>query len=693
MKFDENNIHTKKELQWLFRATTSIIGAGQSPSNGKLPASMLRKTPMIMNAWLQQCRFPHSNAVYVIEKILERLFIEKKYGNRHVDSVLTVSLYNILIDAWARRSGLGHKKTGLNEGDSNIIAAKRAQDVLELLEQPDDVQNIRADIRSYFLALKAWVRSKDPIALGSMLGILYRMEQSDVFDSDRKMTVRCYNLYLYALANANTNPTSARDQSFIIFDKMKRRNLQPDTNSFNQLIFCLAKVGGNKSAVQAQSLFDEMTHSYVQRNTDTFNGLINCWLKCGSYNQARLKIERLVDHMKDLTFNSNDDLSPDRYTVNMLITAISKSGRKDSIRKSNYILMNMHENFGVTPDSTSFNLVLGCYSRSKDSQAGAKALKLLDLMEERFRNGDHDVKPDAWTYSTVIDSLISPNSDSGKAAEEIVLRMEKLHLNHGGEAPSTPVYNAVIKAYSSRNDLESIYRAQEILSYMQKSFEEGNDRVKPNIVTYNTVLKAYAQSNTTFSSKAESLLRMLEEKNANGEIVIDLVSYTTVISSYARSSEALKARNAERILLRMIDAYNRGNRYLKPSVYAFNACLNACAFTSDPKEKVDAFRVAVSTLVLLQKYCKPDHTTYGTLIRAWSNLFPKEDERRDKIIESVFRQCCKEGQLGQMVLQQLKFAASPELYKKLIGVESTLDVYLSDMPKGWSRNVKERHHK
>jgi hypothetical protein len=696
VQFDEYDVHATKELQWLLKTTTSIIGYGESPPPGELSLLTLRKVPVVMNTWLQRCRSNNSNAVHVIEKILERLLIEKKYGNKFADNVLNVSVYNIVIDAWARTSGVNRTVVAAKQiiGNNRIVAAKRAQDILEQLEQPDEDQNVRANIKSYFLALKAWVKSKDPIAIGSMLGILYRMEQSDVFESDPKMTVRCYNLYLYALANANAHPISTMEQALTIFDKMKRKNLCPDTNTYNQIISCLANVKGKRSAEKAQALLDEMMLNDVPVNTDTFNGIINCWLKSHNNAKARQQIERIIDIMVQLSSSGNEDAFPDHYTINMLLTAVGQSGRKDSVRRSYFILMNMEEKygkFGVSPDSTSFNLVLRCYSKSKDIQAGEKALKLLDIMETRFKNGDCNAMPDAYTYSTVIDSLISPLLDSGRAAEDIIHRMEQLHISHNGEMPSTTVYNALIKAYATVNELESIYRAQEILEHMETSFAAGSSLLKPNIVTYNSVLKAYAQPNTTFCSKAEQLLLRMEQKHANGELEIDVFSYTTVITSYARSAEPLKARNAERILLKMIDAYNNGNKSLKPSVYAFNACLNACAYTHNQKEKVDAFRVAVSTLVLLQKYCKPDHTTYGTLIRAWSNLFPKDDERRDKIIDSVFQQSCKEGQMGQMVLQQLKFAASPDLYRSLLGKDIADEVCLAELHPEWSKNVRERY--
>jgi len=191
----------------------------------------------------------------------------------------------------------------------------------------------------------------------------------------------------------------------------------------------------------------------------------------------------------------------------------------------------------------------------------------------------------------------------------------------------------------------------------------------------------------------------LRSKNGNvgHDDIIDLapdaISYTTVISSYARSDITGKARKAQSILYRMIDFFKAGNTDAKPSVYTFNACLNACAYTFDQAEKVDAFIVAVSTLVLLQEYTKPDSVTYGTLLKAWCNLIPNEDERRHRIVNSVFLQCCKDGQVGSMVMQQLQYAATPELYRTLVGKDVNDDVNLSSLPWQWTRNVKERNWK
>lgn len=349
----------------------------------------------------------------------------------------------------------------------------------------------------------------------------------------------------------------------------------------------------------------------------------------------------------------------------------------------------------VSADTTSYNLVLDSYAKSRDFQAGKKANNLLKKMEEIFINGNKDVMPDSFSYSTVIDAITTTRSDNGVIAEDVLGRMEKLCELHGGKTPDTAVYNSLMNVYSTKGDNKSVQRTEALLHYMEESYLAGNENVKPNIISYNTALKAFSYAREDFTKNAEDLLNHLERlyRNKGAAIAPDTISYTTVISCYARSDVQWKSQIAQRILHQMVDAYKAGNLSAKPSIFPFNACLNACAYTFDQKEKVDAFLVAVSTLVLLQEYTKPDHTTYGTLLKAWCNLIPKDDERRQRVVKSVFTQCCKEGQVGTMVMQQLKYAASPDLYRELVGMDVKDDVKMASLPSHWSQNVKERNGK
>jgi hypothetical protein len=130
---------------------------------------------------------------------------------------------------------------------------------------------------------------------------------------------------------------------------------------------------------------------------------------------------------------------------------------------------------------------------------------------------------------------------------------------------------------------------------------------RPNRITYNTCFKAMRNGSQEEAARAEQILTSLEERaaatndnnsdNDSDDLYPDTYSYTAVISAYGRSDAPHKAQAARAVLQRMVTAFDDGNRLARPNVHAFNAALNACAFSE--QQQGDAFRVALDILQLL----------------------------------------------------------------------------------------------
>lgn len=124
--------------------------------------------------------------------------------------------------------------------------------------------------------------------------------------------------------------------------------------------------------------------------------------------------------------------------------------------------------------------------------------------------------------------------------------------------------------------------------------------------------------------------------------------------------------------------------------------LNSCAFPAvlDPKARRKALDTAIFTLEELQssRYGHPNQVTYGTFILAIANLLPEEDSMRRDMIERAFQQCCKDGQVGELVLSHLRKAAPADLYEELLAgfIRSGARLYVEDLPAEWRCNVRER---
>jgi hypothetical protein len=151
--------------------------------------------------------------------------------------------------------------------------------------------------------------------------------------------------------------------------------------------------------------------------------------------------------------------------------------------------------------------------------------------------------------------------------------------------------------------------------------------------------------------------------------------------------------------------YQAGYKDARPSEVTYTSVLNSCAFTSslDERTKRKAFDTAIFTLQELQtsRYGAPNDIAYGTFIQACANLLSKDDEMLRAVIEEAFQQCCRDGQVGEMVLYHLRDAAPEDLFNELLSeafgttrerihVEA---INIEDLPADWRRNVfrnKER---
>jgi len=303
------------------------------------------------------------------------------------------------------------------------------------------------------------------------------------------------------------------------------------------------------------------------------------------------------------------------------------------------------------------------------------------------------MKTDQCSYSAVIGAYVTfKRENAEEKTEEILARMWDLHRNHGGTAPDTAMYNSVINAFASFRSYRGLKKVKDILEEMENGEKEGFP--KPNLITYNTVIKAMRNGNREEGAIfAEDVLSKLERIGKDDpELLPDNYSYTSVITAYGRSSSSIKAEKALEIIERMAEAQKSGNQAAIITSHTFNAALNSCAFVNgSEKEKARAFEITTKLDKLrIESGELADSTWYGTMLRACSSLVPSS-EYREKLVDLFFTEACEKGCVGRLVIQQLKFAATREqqmrLLKRQFGEREY--VHLSELPKHWTCNSRE----
>ncbi len=246
---------------------------------------------------------------------------------------------------------------------------------------------------------------------------------------------------------------------------------------------------------------------------------------------------------------------------------------------------------------------------------------------------------------------------------------------------------------------------------MERMYRAGDETVKPNVNSFNSVIAAWARSNTRCAHwKSLKVLNRMWElyEEGNEDMKPDSHAYNTVITAVSKSDRADKAQRALRLLRKM------DKLALRPNEITYTCVLNSCAYSvtvtgeDDIRRKEYIRRKALDTAIFTLEELmdspnlQPNHVFYGTFLRCCANLID-DDHRRITVVEPVFLQCVKDGQVGQIVLNQLRHAAPDELYEKLLGkviqrssgtsTGGRDKVRIEDLPSEWRCNVRNEKWK
>jgi Pentatricopeptide repeat domain/PPR repeat len=361
-------------------------------------------------------------------------------------------------------------------------------------------------------------------------------------------------------------------------------------------------------------------------------------------------------------------VEPDLQMFNIVIDAWTKSSQPDSFEEAFATLrMTEHDdrclNARIRPDRDCFHGLLQCLVESSFERAGLMASVILDTMQDFCRKGDMLVQPNAQTYRLAIQACFQAKDQW--RADELLHRMEQ-----SGVELELQTYNDSLLQHAQIGTGEAAERAQDILEHMH-SLAMSNRSLKPTLLTYSTVLSAWAKSNDPIA--ADSMWRLYEQMKMNS-VALDRNCYGMLLQHLAHSSvvkdlqradfllqemengacpasppdgplyaavlkgfaEAGDVEMASNVLYRFVDAFlsNENNERLKPHRHVFHSVVSACIRSGD---LVRATLVLETARERLDEYARqypdramdfgPDRETFQALVSAWA-----QSQRVDKSI-------------------------------------------------------------
>jgi pentatricopeptide repeat protein len=342
---------------------------------------------------------------------------------------------------------------------------------------------------------------------------------------------------------------------------------------------------------------------------------------------------------------------------------------------------------GVSPDTVSFSTLLAAHARTGTTQSAKSAEILLNQMLELYDNGVESAKPNSVSFTNVIHCFAQQGNPA--AAKKWLKKLENIYMATQDEdlKPDVTAYNTCLLAFTHCGDPEG---GEHFLKSSIPPYVQPNER------SFNTVLSAWARAGDPY--RAEATLLEMHDLHVNGalETKPTVVSYNTVLSAYAKLAASISTnkrhqkqlplddedepwRRAESILNHMDTLYQMGDEKVKPNERTLNTVIDVCAKSGRPD-------VAERLLKKFDEKAggKPSVRTWNTLLsacmyladlprakRLWANMM--EQAAPDIVSYNTLLNCYvrasmkrKRGQGGKFGISKQQEASTVEaIYKHL----------------------------
>jgi len=575
---------------------------------------------------------------------------------------------------------------------------QRAQSILERmisLWKIDGHENIKPDIISFNTVMNSYVQWKDNVqsSEGSKkqtkrsanVEVIFNMLEKEMEGTDIIPDVKSYNILLHALVLDNNphfaetllremieldtlpDPDTisyatcisgyARNRNIekaveLLHDSTLSRNgeLYPATFGYNSLIRGMCNL---KQPERAEKIFDEMQGN---RDLGTYNILIDAF----SIQRKPSRAHRILDQLEKEFLPRKDTneerkmLRPNSFSYNSIISAYSSAGQAERAASILRRMEMQYQNWNhdVLPDTITYNIVLSAYLKNQAKisyKAAIQANDLLMRMEKSYQEGKKEVQPDIITYTTVMKCwILSKHQDTYNKITSILNKIEDLEDNDDDSDEKriqldSAVYNVYLNVFSDPKILEKIRCSQDITALtfqildrmLSRSEKKNNPKVKPNIITYNTVLNILVKHGQV--ERAYDMLLEMENGAAHSDdLYPSTLSYNTVLNGFAISNKPQKAKD---LLEKMNQLTNQNSNEKdidhkgRPNIHSFNTVITAYAKVGDA-ENADQVLHMIKDLHYdqssfhLNKRVKPDQKTYAAVMSAYAKSGDKKSYER-----------------------------------------------------------------
>ena len=439
------------------------------------------------------------------------------------------------------------------------------------------------------------------------------------------------------------------------FNRIRRVGAKPDTISYASVLNGYANAGKAPEAERilnkmiavsnhdnATSLSDHKEFDVVKPNVICFNTVIDAWSKTRGSSSAE-NAHAILQKMEDLSETSND-LFPDTISYTSAISAYARSGRDDAGDRAEELLQRSLELYNdghhkLKPDRITFTSCIDAMSKQyqklhrKHRRNEPECHKIEDRINALIQQMDEQGLISTMAYNILLD--LFAKTGQVKKAEETFEQMKEEKGNRNVK-PDIISYNSLLQALCrQKHNQSSLAKAQSLL----QSMEDGDNDVKPDVGSYNTVMTGLAKNNSSSQSNrntksnndlVQRYLSSMEERYQKklSNVKPNLITYNICIGSWSRSGHEQSVDRAIELLDKMIDSDD--NYILQPDVFSFASVISTIAKSG----KKNGLEHATSTMDKMKQLgVKANRVIYNSLINCWSKSGrPDAAEKAEEIL-------------------------------------------------------------
>jgi len=381
----------------------------------------------------------------------------------------------------------------------------------------------------------------------------------------------------------------------------------------------------------------------VKPNEYCFHVNMNAWARSGTTKA----IDRTESLLEEMVLERNY-LTANWFTYNTYLHVLSAHGSVPGMAQKaegTLLMMLKRSKKGeehLRPNRFSYNSVIDAWSRSRDDVAPSHAFRVLQLLLQ-----DDRAEPDAFSFNQVL-SAFSRSQLKGAAlkAERLLCDWHEAHSNGwiGAAKPQCIAYTSVISAWARSGEPGAAERAQQLLESMERRAAAGDSHLAPNTITYNAVIDAWARSGegTLGARRAEALLHRMQRlyEAGNGDRVQpNSITWNGVLNAWAKSGARCCAYQAQKHLDKMWEVHRSGkNQRVRPDDKTYNTVIAAISKSQNVGKAQLALRVLRKMDKLHQTGVlqdSPDGITYTTVLQSCAVSSDFDERSRMKALDTA----------------------------------------------------------